>query len=393
MAIRSFGFSAVAAGVRYPDRLDIGLIHAESPCVTAGVFTTNQVKAAPVIIDMERLQKKEAQTIIVNSGCANACTGELGMETAQRISRLVASRLGIDDEQVLVASTGVIGEQLPMAAFDSSIKDLVEGLAPDRMEDVAKAIMTTDTVHKMATRTCRLGGEDITITGMAKGAGMIMPDMATMLSFLFTDAAIGKTALQQALVSAVDLTFNRLSIDGDTSTNDTVLLMASGEAKNQSLEAKDPDFNVFQAVLTELCKDLALQIVKDGEGVTKTITITVEGAASDEDANRLAKAIAISSLVKTAFFGEDANWGRILMAMGNSRAVFDPGGVDLYFGDILLVEKGLGLGPDAEQKATEVLCKSDIRLRIVLREGSGAASYYTSDLSLDYVRINADYRS
>jgi glutamate N-acetyltransferase / amino-acid N-acetyltransferase len=395
MNIRGFSFSAVEAEVRYKARLDLGLIFSEKPCVTGGVFTTSQMKAAPVVIDVKRLEGLGlSQAILVNSGCANACTGSEGMEAAVVTSRMLSTRLGIEDELVQLSSTGVIGEQLNVKAFDNNIDSLVDGLDPSKFDDVAKAIMTTDTVIKTASTKLILDGKEVSMVGMAKGAGMIMPNMATMLAFVVTDAHITRDQLQEILGEVTNTTFNRITVDGDTSTNDMVLVMANGYAENSLLESDNEEgLAEFKKALTIVLKDLALQIVADGEGATKTITIKVAGAESDDDAERIARTVANSNLVKTAFFGEDANWGRIFAAMGRAGVVFDPYKVSLAFGDVTMVENGLGLGAIVEEKATEVLKEKQFSVSIDLHQGNGRAEMYTCDFSLDYVIINADYRS
>ncbi len=394
MIIKGFSFSAVEAGIRYSDRLDLGLIYSDTPCVTAGVFTTNQVKAAPVILDKERLKGGRAQAILVNSGCANACTGGTGIEAARHTSMLLSGLLTISDDLVQLASTGVIGEQLNLPAFEKSLPELVKELSPDKFERVAQAIMTTDTVQKIASATVTIGGQEIKIMGMAKGAGMIMPNMATMLAFVITDARINFPELHQALVGSVARTFNRITIDGDTSTNDMVLVMANGRAGNPWIDGDSPrDPKAFQDGLEMVLKDLALQIVTDGEGATKTITIRVRGAKEEKEAEQIARTVANSSLVKTAFFGEDANWGRIIAAMGRSGVKFSPDRVDIAFGDVGIVKNGLGLGKDVEAAATRVLREKAITVSIDLQDGKGCAEVFTCDFSIDYVKINADYRS
>lgn len=395
MNVSGFSFSAVEAEIRYKGRLDLGLIYSEDPCVTAGVFTTSQVKAAPVIIDAKRLEERGmAQAVLVNSGCANACTGAHGMDAAFATSRLLSTRLGIDDNLVQLSSTGVIGEPLNVARFEQHIDTLVGSLDPGNFYDVAKAIMTTDTVHKTSSTTVVVHGKEINIFGMAKGSGMIMPNMATMLAFVVTDANISHEQLQNTLRLTTDRTFNRITVDGDTSTNDMVLIMANGHAGNPVIDGKDSkELRVFADALGLVMKDLALQIVRDGEGATKTITIKVSGAASNSDAEKLARTVANSNLVKTAFFGEDANWGRILGAMGRAGVVFDQEKVSLAFGDVAMVENGMGLGAEAEAKATEILKEKSFTVSIHLEEGNGGAEMYTCDFSIDYVKINADYRS
>jgi len=394
MKIKGFQTAAVAAGIRYQDRLDLGLIYSDVPAVTAGVFTNNQVKAAPVLIDKERLKQGRAQAILVNSGSANACTGIQGMDAAFATSSLLSSRLKIDDEMVLLSSTGVIGEQLNLSAFRSSMGDLVAGLGDDNFSDVAGAIMTTDTVAKVVTRTVTIGEREVRFMGMAKGAGMIMPNMATMLSFVITDAQISFPELQGALRQAADRTFNRITIDGDTSTNDMVLVMANGTASNPWIDEDNPlDVQAFQDTLEGVLKELALMIVNDGEGATKCITIRVCGARNENDAELMARTVANSPLVKTAFFGEDANWGRILAAMGRSGVRFNPDCVDVTIDDVVLVRDGLAVGKSAEERATALLKKRNIAVSIDLRDGVGCEEVYTCDFSLDYIKINADYRS
>ncbi len=394
MKIKGFQTSAVAAGIKYKDRLDLGLIYSEVPAVTAGVFTTSQVKAAPVLLDMERLKQGRSQAILVNSGCANACTGEQGMKAALETSAMVANALDIPEEMVQVSSTGVIGDQLNIGAFFKNMDQLVDGLSADKFESVARAIMTTDTVPKMVMKKVNIGGKDIRFMGMAKGAGMIMPNMATMLSFVLTDAQIAFSELHQALQNGVKRTFNRITVDGDTSTNDMVLVMANGTAGNPWIDQEDQqNLQEFQQALETVLRDLALQIVADGEGATKTITIRVCGAKEGSEAEHMARTVANSSLVKTAFFGEDANWGRIIAAMGRSGIRFDPDKVDIAFGDVVLVENGISLGAKVEAEATKLLKEKEITVSIDLKDGHGCEEVYTCDLSIDYVKINADYRT
>lgn len=395
MKIKGFSFSAVAAGVRYKGRLDVAMIHSEIPCVTAGVFTTSMVKAAPVVLDMDRLQRfGEAQTILANSGCANACTGEEGMEAAKTTGRFAAKRLGIDERLVLLSSTGVIGEALNVEAFEKNMDALVGGLSPAKFDDVARAIMTTDTVPKTAERTLILGGKEVTLIGVAKGSGMIMPNMATMLAYICTDVAIDFGALQKTLRSANSRTFNRITVDGDTSTNDMVLVLANGCAGNTPITTLDsPAGTAFAEALEDILKDLSLQIVRDGEGATKMITVRVESAGSELEAEQLARTVANSALVKTAFFGEDANWGRILAALGRAGVSFDPDMVDIFFNDVQLVCNGRAAGGQADSRAAEVLKEKEILLTINMKRGVDVAEIYTCDFSFDYVKINADYRS
>ncbi len=393
MKIEGFSFSAIEAGVRYKDRLDLGLIYSDEPVVTVGTFTTSLVKAAPVVIDIERLKNGSAQAILVNSGNANACTGAAGMQASLETSKLLADELGIADEHIQLSSTGVIGELLNVEPFEKGMKQLVNGLSPDKFEEVAEAIMTTDMVKKVCYHSVEINDVTVRFMAMAKGAGMIMPNMATMLSFVITDAQIGFVELKEALISSVERTFNRITVDGDTSTNDMVLTMANGSAGNDWIESGTVEAEQFQTALEHVLKDLALQIVSDGEGASKCVTIRVCGAKEDSDAEQIARTVANSPLVKTAFFGEDANWGRIIAAMGRAGVKFNPEQVDIAFGDVLLVKDGLALGGDTEERATVLLKEKNISVCIDLKDGPGCEEVYTCDFSIDYVKINADYRS
>lgn len=393
MIINGFKYNAVEANIRKRGRLDLGLICCDEPAVAAAVFTTNKVKAAPVLLGIERVMQGKVQALMVNSGIANACTGSAGMTAAVETGRIAAATLQIPEELIMVSSTGVIGQQLDVSRFAAAMPALAAGLAPDGYDRVARAMMTTDTVPKTASRTVAIYGKKISLFAIAKGSGMIMPDMATMLCFVMTDAAIGAADLKVVLKKAVDETFNRITVDGDTSTNDTVLVMANGRAGNADIEISTSAMAVFEEALTGLLRDLALQIVADGEGATKLVTIRVAGAHSQEEAVLAARTIANSPLVKTAFFGEDANWGRIIGALGRSGADFDPDHVDIAFDHVLMVQKGLGLGSAAEAAATEILRQKRFTVTIDLHHGQAQAEYYTCDFSIDYVKINADYRS
>jgi len=394
MKINGFSAAAVKAGIRYKDRLDLALIYSEVPAVAAGVFTTNKVKAAPLVLDMERLGQGKAQAVLVNSGNANACTGEPGMKMAVGTSSLVAKELGLDAELVQVASTGVIGKPMILEPFAKAIPDLVGKLSPDGFGDVASAMMTTDKVPKVSYKKIKIDKTEVSILGVAKGSGMIMPDMATMLCFIMTDAQIVFPELQAVLRNCVDRTFNRITVDGDTSTNDMVLVLANGTAGNKWIDddnAKGRE--IFEAAVLEICRELALKIVADGEGATKLVTVRVVGARDDEGAMNAAQTIANSALVKTAFFGEDANWGRIVAALGRSGCQFNPDRVAIYFDDAQMVKDGVGLGDKAEEACSAVLKKDRFAVVVDLQDGLGQAEVYTCDFSLDYVRINADYRS
>ncbi len=387
------GFKAagVASGIKKNGQKDLGLIYSQVPATVAGLFTKNRVKAAPVLIDMELIKSGVCQAVIVNSGNANCCTGEQGMRDARTMTSLAASELGISNDLVFVASTGVIGAPLPIEKIKTAVPDLVESLQPEGIPDLARSIMTTDTVPKTASAQGVVEGKTFTVTGVAKGAGMIRPDMATMLCFVCTDAGASPDILKEMLVKAADRSFNRITIDGDTSTNDTVMVMANGlsGALIQSAAHK----NIFQKILDEVFLYLAKQLVRDGEGVTKLVEIIVRGAVSDSDARNVADTVAHSPLVKTSFFGEDANWGRIVGAVGRADAKIDPDKIDVYFDDVQMVKGGTGCGKATEAEATKVLCKPEFVVTIDLNMGRGFDLIYTCDFSVDYVRINADYRS
>jgi glutamate N-acetyltransferase/amino-acid N-acetyltransferase len=394
MKIQGFSASAVEAGIHHRKRLDVGLIYSEIPAVAAGVFTTNIVKAAPLMLDIERLGHGKAQAILVNSGCANACTGEEGMMNAKATSTMVAKELGIDEEMVQIASTGVIGQQLNITPFEQSVPKLVRMLSPDGFHDVSRAIMTTDTVPKISYRQVEIEDCTVSLLGIAKGSGMIMPDMATMLCFVVTDAQIVYPELQNAIIKGTESTFNRITVDGDTSTNDMVLVLANGTAGNKWIDEENPDGrHIFDKALHGIFSDLSRMIVQDGEGATKFVIIRVQGAREEDGAMIGAQTIANSALVKTAFFGEDANWGRIIAALGRSGCSFDPDKVSIYFDDIQMVKNGIGLGKEAEKRCTAVLQKEQFQVTVDLHDGLEFAEVLTCDFSTDYVRINANYRT
>ncbi len=393
MDIKGFQFSAVEAAIKKPGRKDLALIFSETPALACAVFTTNRVKAAPVLLSESRILSGKAQALLVNSGNANACTGENGMAVAKQTTKLLATELGISDEYVQVSSTGVIGVQMPVERICSSIPELVVGLQSGTLDDIAQAIMTTDTFPKMEARSAVANGTSYTVAGIAKGAGMIMPNMATMLSFVITDAYVEPALLQKTFRLGVDDSFNSITVDGDMSTNDTCLLMANGAANNSIIKSGTPEGDVFSSILRDVLLSLAKQIVRDGEGATKFVEVIVTGAASDEDAKLAAKAIANSSLVKTAFFGQDANWGRIFAAVGYSGAEVDQSRLSLSFDDVLMAENGIFAGDDAEARGTVVLKKKEFTVTVNLGLGNGTAKIYTSDLSHEYVSINADYRT
>lgn len=394
MQVKGFSAAAIQAGIRYAGRLDLGLIFSHVPAVTAGAFTTNKVKAAPLVLDKERLRSGLAQAVLVNSGNANACTGKEGMEVAVATSAMAARELGIEEGLVQVASTGVIGQPLNTEPFSRAMPELVAQLSGDGFDVLARAIMTTDTVPKAASAKVLIDGVEVAILGVAKGSGMIMPNMATMLCFVVTDARIVFPVLDRLVQTGVEKSFNRITVDGDTSTNDMVLVMANGAAGNRSIDEGTPEAAaMFGEALHGVLQDLALKIVADGEGATKLVTISITGARNEEEAVNAARTIANSALVKTAFFGEDANWGRIIAALGRSDCHFDQDRVSISFDTVLLVENGLVLGAESEAAATEVLKQRQFTVTVGLNEGSAEASVYTCDFSYDYVKINADYRS
>jgi len=391
--VSGFLFSGISAGIKKDGKKDLGLIFSEVPAQVAGLFTTNAVKAAPVLLGQERIKGGLCQAVLVNSGNANACTGSQGLRDAKKISALVAKQLGIDERIVLPSSTGVIGTLLPFKKVQMGIPKLVKGLSPEGFMNTVEAIMTTDTFPKVEVATCRIRGKQVKLCGMIKGAGMIRPDLATMLSFLVTNAHIEAPLLQHMLEKAAEASYNRITVDGETSTNDTVLLLANGKAGHPSLNRMDRESETFQSMLQKVCQNLAENLIKDGEGATKLIEILIRGAKNKEDAKRAAYAIAHSPLVKTAFFGEDANWGRILCALGHSGAQIHPDRVDVFFDQTPVVKNGIGVGPRMEEKAGQVLKKKSFKVLIDLHQGKSHFSVLTTDLSIDYVKINASYRS
>ncbi len=391
--VKGFKFSARSAGIKKSGKPDLALIYSEVPARCAGVFTTNKVVAAPVLVTAPRVETGSCQAVLVNSGNANACTGEQGMRDALQCGALAARALGISEEMLAVSSTGVIGHLLPMEKFERHVPHLAADLVADGAESVARAIMTTDAFSKMASAREHVEETEYTLLGIAKGAGMIHPNMATMLAFVLTDAVVEPQFLREALRRATDVSFNSITVDGDTSTNDMVLLMANGVAQNAEIRGGTPAGEAFCAALNRVMLDLAKMIVRDGEGATKLVEIRVRGAVDEADARRAACAISTSSLVKTAFFGEDANWGRIIAAAGYSGAALDPERIDILFEDIPVVRNGIGTGKDLEEKASEILKRNEFTVIVDLHLGPAEASYYTSDLTYDYVKINAAYRT
>lgn len=391
--VDGFLFSGISAGIKKDGKRDLGLIYSVVPAQVAGVFTTNAVKAAPVLLGMERMKRGLCQALVINSGNANACTGDKGVRDARRVSLLAAKRLGIGEQLVFLSSTGVIGVPLPMNKIEVGIPKLIEDLSPDGWMRTVEAIMTTDTFPKVEVATCRIKGRSVKICGMVKGAGMIRPNMATLLSFLVTDANIKTSLLQQMLQRASEDSYNRITVDGETSTNDTVLLLANGKSAHPPLNRMDREGEIFQSMLSAVCRKLAMSVVRDGEGATKFIEILIRGGQSKEDAKLAAYAIAHSPLVKTAFFGMDANWGRILCALGHSGIQMNPNRIDVLFDKIPIVKNGMGVGRRMEEKASQVLKKKSFKVIVDLHQGKAEFSVFTTDLSIDYVKINASYRS
>jgi glutamate N-acetyltransferase/amino-acid N-acetyltransferase len=391
--VSGFQFSGISGGIKRDGGKDLGLIHSATEATAAGVFTTNRVKAAPVLLDVERIRGGRGQAILVNSGNANVCTGERGRENACLLADLVADELGIDRKLVLVASTGVIGEHLPMDRMVKKIPKLVQELSPDGVRRLAEAIMTTDTRPKIEYETVTVKGREIRICGVAKGSGMIHPRMATMLSFVVSDVSIGQETLETLTREGADKTFNRVTIDGDTSTNDTLLVLANGRADNPQINNSSPDLDRFREKLWAAMDRLSRGLIQDAEGATKFVEILVKGALREKDALEVAFSIAHSPLVKTAFFGEDINWGRILCAAGYSGVAVDPDRLDLFVDDVPIVQDGLGCGKEAEKRAIEAMKKRSFTVTLDLHLGRVGASVCTSDLSYDYVKINGSYRT
>lgn len=386
-----FMFSAAEASIKKPGRKDICLIYSEKEAVMSGMFTTNKVKAAPVLLDMKRIKSGKGQAIIANSGNANACTGKQGMLDAMEMTALTAKSLSLKQNLVYVCSTGVIGTPMPMERVRRGIKELIGDIGKSAIGDVAAAIMTTDTFPKLISKKIRLGRKTGTITGICKGAGMIQPNMATMLCFIMTDTKVSKPALDKALKDAVTKSFNRITIDGDMSTNDTVLLIANGLAGNEIIKPDSASFKTFSKALADICYELSRMIVKDGEGATKLVEIEVKNAKSEAEAEKAAFATANSMLVKTAIYGNDANWGRIMAALGYSGITIKEEKIDIVLNGLKLVSKGLGTGKDKE--ANERLKAKEIKIVVDIRLGKGNAKVLTCDLTEGYVRINAEYRT
>jgi len=391
-APKGFLFSIGEAAIKKPGRKDIALIYSETKANIAGVFTTNRVKAAPVRLDIEKIKSGMGQAIVINSGNANACTGKKGMRDAAETATLCAKKLKINPSLVYVCSTGVIGTPMPMGKIRPVIPELAGRLGRASLRDVAAAMMTTDTFPKAIKKKIRIGGRMGMVAGICKGAGMIRPDMATMLCFILTDIAVEKRTLNRALKDSVKKSFNKITIDGDMSTNDTALIAANGMLGNPALTEKSAFYKTFKKALDEITYELSKLIVKDGEGASKFIEIEVKGAADGEEAERAAFAVANSSLVKTAIYGNDANWGRIMAALGYSGIELNEDKATIYLGNVKVTNKGIGTGKDLEANAY-LKRNREIRVLIDLNSGKASAKVLTCDLTEEYIRVNAEYRS
>ena len=386
------GFSAGAAecGIKYNGRYDIALIVSEVPAHCAGIFTTNRIKAAPVLVSKEHVHNGIARAIIANSGNANTCTGEVGIESAMAMATETARLINCDPCDVLVASTGVIGRTFPIKRVLKSLPDAFSNLSSGNDNKAALAIMTTDTVPKETAVSVDIGGVEVKIGAIAKGSGMICPDMATMLCFITTDADIETSALRKSLRQAAEASFNCITVDGDMSTNDTVFILANGESGNSTIRIRSKAYDTFTECLTHVCLKMAKEIVKDGEGATKFITINIRGALGKEDARKAGYAIANSQLVKTAFFGEDPNWGRIICAAGYSGVPVEEANITIIINGFIVFENGIAVNFD-EKELKNSMSQSDITLDIDLNIGKAETTIYTSDMSYDYIKINAQY--
>ncbi len=393
-APKGFTAAGLHCGIKkQPALLDLALVVSDGAGPVAGVFTTNRVVAAPVTVDRDHLRRGLARVLVVNSGCANVCTGRAGMEAARTMVRVAADAFAVPANQVFIGSTGVIGAPLPVERIVRAFPALVKRLRRTGANEAARAIMTTDTHPKEIALTQRIDGAAVTIGGMAKGSGMIHPDMATMLAYLTTDAAIPQPLLQRTLAAAVDQTFNCISVDGDTSTNDTVLCLANGRAGNRMLRAGTTGFRAFKRMLRQACENLALQVGRDGEGLTKFVEIRVRGARTDTEAKQIATTVGTSCLVKTAFFGEDANWGRIMAAIGRAGVAIEPERISLAFDGVPILTRGVPQGATAERRIARVFKRKEFVVDIDVGLGRGRGRLWTTDLTYDYVKINASYRS
>ncbi|MEE9550699.1 MAG: bifunctional glutamate N-acetyltransferase/amino-acid acetyltransferase ArgJ [Candidatus Binatia bacterium] len=390
--VPGFRFAGVACGIKKSKKKDLALIFSDLPATAAALFTTSEIKAPPVLVGMRQIRRGKVQAIVINSGNANACTGTRGVRDAETICRQVASRLGVEPKLVIPSSTGLIGMPLPMNKVRGGIVKASASLSPHSFSRAAEAILTTDSFTKISVARCSLGGRKVVVAGMAKGAGMIAPNMATMLAYILTDAAVQSRCLQRLLSRAANETFNCITVDGDSSTNDTVLFLANGVAGNRAVALGSKEEQVLFKVAKKVMKDLALKLVKDGEGATKLVEIRVEGSRSVAEAKKIAYAVANSQLVKTAFFGEDPNVGRIMAAIGYAGVRVEPGEIGVSYDRVPVVRHGIVLNPN-EREASRVMRRPSFKVSINLGQGKQSASVWTSDLSHKYVRINSAYRT
>ncbi len=394
--VQGFKAAGIVAGLKQSGKKDLALIYSEKKAVAAATFTTNKVKAAPVLLNMEYIKNENTQAIIINSGQANACTGKNGFEDSKTIAEITAAELGLDPKEVLQASTGVIGVSIPMDIMKEGIKKICSLKSEEGGKDAAQAIMTTDTKSKEITVEIVLDGKKVLISGMAKGSGMIKPNMATMLSFVVTDANISKAMLNKAVKESVADSYNMISVDGDTSTNDTMICLANGAAENKLIDSQNEEFKVFKEALDFVNKELAKKMARDGEGATKLVEVEVINAQDIESAKLCAMSVVSSNLVKAALFGSDPNWGRIVCAVGYSGGEFDPDKVDVHFrssaGEIKVFEKGMNVHFD-EKLASEILDQEKIMIHINLNQGEYSAKAWGCDLTYKYVEINGEYRT
>ncbi|MBL7031863.1 MAG: bifunctional glutamate N-acetyltransferase/amino-acid acetyltransferase ArgJ [Nitrospira sp.] len=387
--VPGFKFSGIKSGIKESGGKDLALIYSETPAVIAGVFTTNRIKAAPIKLAIKNITSNKGQAIIINSGNANACTGKKGDKDAKEVNTELARKLGLSSKMVYVSSTGIIGRPLPVKKIITALPELIDDLSPLSLNKAASAIMTTDTFPKLISRRIKIGGKTGTIAGIAKGAGMIRPDMATMLCFLFTDIAVNAKPLDSALRKAVNMSLNRLTIDNEMSTNDTAMLMSNGSLGNTPLTKTSPYYRKFEDTLSDVTYELSKMIAKDGEGATKTIEVLVKGAKSESDAEKAASAIANSMLVKTAVYGKDPNWGRVISAAGASGAKLVENKINIFFNKVKLVSNGVGTG--REKAAAVNLTNREITITVDLGAGKQSAKVLTCDLTEKYIEINAHY--
>jgi glutamate N-acetyltransferase/amino-acid N-acetyltransferase len=390
-APKGFKAAGVRCGIKQHGK-DVTLVYSDAPAVSAALFTTNKIKAAPVLVSIEHAKAGKAQAIVANAGNANCCTGNQGLADAKEMTELAAKALGLSPEEVLVCSTGIIGHYLPMDLVRVGIADAASALSPEGGPGAAEAIMTTDTKPKAVACEIEIGGVPVRIGGIAKGVGMIEPNVATMFCFVTTDAAISRDLLQESLALAAEVSFNSLTVDGDTSTNDTVIALANGLAENPVIDTEGPELETFQEALDLVCEELTRMMARDGEGATKLVEVVVKNAPSYPDAKKMAKTIANSPLVKTATFGKDPNWGRVMAAAGRSGAPLDPTTVDLYFGDVKIIENGAPQGVDPEV-ARKPMLADELAITVDLKMGEAESRVFTCDFSYEYVKINAEYHT